>query len=335
MTIRTLHNETASLSVDLFGGAIKDFHLKALQVNPLSFAFSLAEMPENNRQGAPYQGHFLCLGRWGAPSDGEIRAGLPHHGQAANILWNEIPADHPSTIIMHATAPLEALQVNRALQMDDRQAVYAVEEQVTNTGALGRLYSMVQHPTLGAPFLDHTTIVDCNATTGFDQFAGGHPEKAPLHWPGTDLRTPQQPYSSVFSFIVDQQHEYGWVTAYAPPFGLLLGYVWKRQDYPWIHLWQDWHAGQIRYRGIEFGTAGIHQPFNKILENGLHVFGERTVDYIDAGAMSSRRYLSFLYRPAAPIQGVQEIAVRDGGGRITIRHEQTEFHLDTGFKNFL
>src|ERR1700755_3260544 len=83
-----LENSLCSLTVDSFGGAITNFHLKdEQQINPLSFAFTQEQMPENNKNGAPYQGHFLCLGRWGLPSEGEIKTGVPNHGEAANIHW--------------------------------------------------------------------------------------------------------------------------------------------------------------------------------------------------------------------------------------------------------
>src|SRR5688572_12524081 len=91
----TIYNNEASLTVDLFGGAIIDFHLHQEKINPLTFVFSPEQMPENNKGGAPYQGHFLCMGRWGEPSAGEIRAGVPNHGQVSNILWKlEHKGDH-------------------------------------------------------------------------------------------------------------------------------------------------------------------------------------------------------------------------------------------------
>lgn len=364
-TIRTLGNETASLTVDLYGGAITDFHLKDDAVNPLTFAFSKEEMPENNRAGAPYQGHFLCLGRWGPPSAGEIKSGMPHHGQAANISWEvmpqgpkgipvegRLPAEPAlagrggSSLDMQANCPLEELKVSRTLQMDSRNPVYAADERVTNTGALGRLYNMVQHPTLGHPFLDHATIVDCNATEGFNQLEHDHPEKEALRWPygkhpaavpaALNLRTPDKPYHSVFSFIVDKRDEYGWISAYAPRYQLLLGYIWRRRDYPWIHVWQDWKGDRIRYRGLEFGTAGLHQPFGGIVNSGrLGLFGEKTAAWIDAGETTGRRYLSFLFKTDGPVQGVRKIAVKDGGARIKIEHGEQEAHLDTIFKDFL
>src|SRR3546814_11782552 len=85
-------------SVALNGGAVRDFHLKnGTSLNPLSFVMEPEDMPLNNRNGAPYQGHFLCLGRWGEPSDGERKAGVPNHGQAANLLWGGLPGGGKAT----------------------------------------------------------------------------------------------------------------------------------------------------------------------------------------------------------------------------------------------
>jgi hypothetical protein len=68
------------LSINLFGGALVDFRLSEQSLNPYAWRLSTDEIPPNNRNGAPFQGHFLCLGRWGAPTAGEIRAGVPHNG---------------------------------------------------------------------------------------------------------------------------------------------------------------------------------------------------------------------------------------------------------------
>ena len=53
-----------------------------------------------------------------------------------------------------------------------------MEDDITNTNPLGRVWNVVQHPTLGPPFLDWDTVVDSNATTGFAQ--------APRVAPGED-----------------------------------------------------------------------------------------------------------------------------------------------------
>lgn len=70
---------------------------------------------------------------------------------------------------METIATREGLKVSRNLLMDEHQPVYVVTEKITNTNPLGRPFNIVQHPTLAEPFLDADTIVNCNASVGFDQ----------------------------------------------------------------------------------------------------------------------------------------------------------------------
>ncbi|HEY2727408.1 MAG TPA: hypothetical protein VGI61_09565 [Parafilimonas sp.] len=150
----SLENNACSLTVDLFGGAITNFHLKdEEQINLLSFAFTQEQMQVKNQNGAPYQGHFLCLGRWGLPSEGEIKAGVPNHGETANILW-KTTAKTDSIINMQTTAKIEGLHVERKIKLENKNALFKVEEIITNINSHGRLYNVFQHPTLAAPFLN-------------------------------------------------------------------------------------------------------------------------------------------------------------------------------------
>lgn len=319
-----LENEHSVVVIDPFGGAITDFYLKNVNINPLSFSFTKEQMPENNKAGAPYKGHFLCLGHWGEPSAGEKKSGLPNHGQFANILWNFKEPNEPGIIEMNATASMEGLSVKRKIILDNYSPLFLVDEIVQNINPLGRLYNMVQHPSLAAPFLNRTTIINCNASVGFDQALCKEVDHNTLQWPNVkddkrnsfDLRKSMNPYNSVFSFIVNKQDKYGWLGAHSSEHNLLFGYIWKRSDYPWIHLWQHYHEGIIKYRGIEFGTAGIHQPFNEILNTSPILFGERTYAFIDAGECVSKNYLSFIYETADDYKGVEDIKIVDDGIRI-------------------
>lgn len=342
-TKRILYNEAVYLEIDLYGGAITDFHLHNSKINPLNFRFIKEQMPQNNQSGAPYQGHFLCLGRWGEPSAGEIKAGLPDHGQIANILWEAVEGNHEE-LKMRAESKLEGLHIDRTVQLDSHHPVYMVSETVSNINPLGRLYNMVQHPTLAAPFLGNDTIINCNAETGFNYTFFKDPEKNASHWPngiGEDksiinLSSSANGNSSVFSFIVNRKDDLGWVTAYSPKARLLFGYLWKRKDYPWINLWQDWSGDQIRFRGLEFGTTGIHKPFKQILEDGnSRVFGENTFVYIDAGEKISRSYLSFLYKVQPGFEGVDAINMSNGCIKIRTRtNDRVIEFFNTIFKDF-
>lgn len=317
-SIVSIENKKASVSIDLFGGAITDFHLKTNPVNPLSFAFTKEQMPANNRNGATYKGHFLCLGRWGEPSTGEIQAGIPNHGEVANVLWRNEEKD-ALKIVMQTTTTSEGLHVERKMELDAEQPVILITEKVKNINPLGRLFNIVQHPTLASPFLSNETVVDCNATKGFDQALYKQAAVNNISWPYAknaadqvmDLHNPTVAYNAVFSFIVDKIATYGWITAYSPVHNILLGYVWKRKDYPWIHLWQHWNGNTIQYRGIEFGTAGIHQPFKEILDTAINLFQEKTLAFIDAGEIITKKYVAFLYQTETDFTGVESLQLEE------------------------
>ena len=309
-----LENDSASLVVDLFGGAITAFQLKENDINPLSFAFSKEQMPVNNKTGTIFQGHFLCLGRWGEPSTGETNAGLPFHGEPANIEWT-IKESNNTVLEMGTVAAKEGLQVRRTIVLDQHNPVYAVKELVTNINPLGRLYNMVQHPTLAAPFLNEKTIIDCNALSGFEQAFYKNISSNIIEWPWTkedrnkslNLRNPGPSNDSVYSFVIAPEDDYGWITAFSPTHKLLLGYLWKRVHYPWIHLWQHYREDRLQYRGIEFGTAGMHQPFNEILNTATTIFGEKTYAYVDAGETVIKNYFSFSHSIQEGFAGVEKV----------------------------
>lgn len=218
--------------------------------------------------------------------------------------------------------------------MDDIQPVYIVEETVTNINPLGRIYNIVQHPTLAAPFLDEHTAIDCNAFTGFNQAHYHAVSENSFKWPLVraagkkiiDLRNPDSVDNTVYSFIVKPGAEYGWITAYSPTHNLLLGYIWKRSDYHWIHLWQHYENGKVQYRGIEFGTAGIHQPFAEILNTAVNLFGEPTFAYIDAGTSVTKRFLSFSCITPPEFTGVENVVLE--AGTLSIRGKAKATDLD-------
>lgn len=319
-TKRILDNDLSSLEIDLFGGAITDFHLKQDKINPMSFKFSSSDMTANNKKGAPYQGHFLCLGRWGEPSPGEIKAGIPNHGQFANMLWDMKGETKENEFMMQTISAMEGLRVERSIEIENKSAAYIVNESVTNINPLGRLFNMVQHPTLASPFLDNSTVINCNAQIGFNNVFSTNPAQHSSTWPygicedmsTVDLSRPVKAYNSIFSFVIKKNDKNGWISAYSPKFHLILGYVWNRKNYPWINLWQDWSDDQIRYWGIEFGTSGIHKPFDQILaDNNSIVFEENTFRFIDAGESICCSYISFLHHVNDDLEGIDDIRIEN------------------------
>ena len=321
----TLEGKKAELVVDLGGGSISEFRLKPNGMNPLEWdSWSFSPHPGEEPPITPRSmGHFLCLDRWGSASEAEKAHGMNQHGEATQVWW---AVSHEMTsnagkmnLRLRADLPVAGLHVERSIFMHESSTVAVVEEQVTNTNKIGRIYNMVQHPATGGPFLDAATIVDTNATRGFMQ--GGsmpNPEDPEVQWPialredGTevDIRFLKDPDHSpnVVSFIVEE--EYGWVTATSPGSGLLIGYIWRASDYPWVNIWRHVMDGKPFARGLEFGTTGLHKPGHDLVAKGS-IFDQPLYRYIDADETQSFKYAMFLMEVPEGFAGVKNVIYKD------------------------
>ena len=240
--------ETSKVEVviDLGGGSISEYRLKANDLNPLQWdSWSFSPRADEDPPMLPRpMGHFLCLDRWGSASDAEKAHGMPNHGEATQVWWSVSHEMESETGKLNARVkahlPMAGISVERSVHMHQESAVAMVEEFITNENPIGRIYNIVQHPTIGPPFLDEKTIVDSNGTRGFMQERPmPNPEEPEVHWPnalkmdGTevDLRHLKDDSSpNVVAFIVED--EYGWVTATSPETGLLWGISGKPPTIP-------------------------------------------------------------------------------------------------------
>ncbi|CAE7549138.1 unnamed protein product [Symbiodinium natans] len=302
--LATLRSSSATLSLDSAGGSIASFRLGAL-TNPLCWDSAVHDQKDPSDCNPRPLGHFLCLDRWGPPSAAEHANGMPYHGEASSARWDVQAED--GSLRLSATLPLAGLSVTRRARLLEApcavQAALAVfEDEVRNDAKLGRMYNMVQHPSIAAPFLTRETRVDCNGMRGFTQCAqeavGALPWTTPSRFPearttsSRDARQMTGGHDDVFSYEVDPTCAYGWVTAYTPSLNLLLGYVWPRADYPWVSLWCSSSGEEPRARGLEFGTTGLHQPF-PVLSQHPRIFDLPTFAYLDAGGSCLRRLRFF------------------------------------------
>ncbi len=334
-----LRNNNARLVIDLAGGSFREFRFTKQTNNPLNWG-----QPQPGNTAPKVMGHFLCLDRWGPPSASEGENGMPYHGEAGRQAWtvNEDVEVHGGIThtTMSTTLPLAGLNISRSVQMAPQQAVALIRETVTNVNKLGRPYNMVQHPSIGPPFLTEETIVDANGRKGFAQ--GGtlpNPEEPSFYWPQAlnqdgqivnlrRLRGDHHP--NVTSFTIDES--IGWVTAATPQQGLLIGYLWPTSDYPWLDIWRNSKDGKPNARGLEFGTTGLHQPFPILMEKG-RIFGRKLFDYLDAGESATKRFAMFLLMVPDDFKGVAPLQLNDDSILLTERGDtKREFEVSlSGF----
>ena len=310
-----LEGKTARVAVDLGGGSIVQFQITGQPLNPLTWT-------SGEPEPAHPMGHFLCLDRWGPPSEAEGKNGMPFHGEAAHVTWRVVRAPALSggeiQAGLAATLPMAGFEVTRRMRLSDGVALLRVSESVRNTNKLGRVYNMVQHPSIAPPFLDDTTLVDANAGKGFMQSSPlPNPEQPAILWPlalkdgrPVNLRNlTNDAVPEVASFVIDG--EYGWVTASTASKGLLIGYIWKTSDYPWLNIWRNVVNGKPAARGLEFGTTGLHQPVGILVAKGK-IFDRPIYAYIDAGQTVTHSYAAFLFKIPADYRGVARITYDSG-----------------------
>ena len=123
---------------------------------------------------------------------------------------------------------MAGLEVRRDVSLIDGSAVVVVREQVTSINKLGRIYNMVQHPSIAAPFLDTDTVIDCNGKRGFAQGPNrtnsSSPEIPSFEFPDTinregikaNARRMTGGDDDVQSYEVDPGSSFGWVCYNVP-----------------------------------------------------------------------------------------------------------------------
>lgn len=295
-----LKNKNAGLVIDQYGGAYINFYLKDDSINPLTWSLTSEQMPENNRDGAPFQGHFLCLGRWGAPTPGEMEMGVPHNGEATNRMWR-IGSKSSSKLVMSYESSLDDLEIVREVEFIGNEAMFRVTERVGNTNTVGRLNNIVQHVTLGPPFLSTSTLVFTNAGPGFFQdHSYPDPHRWEYEWPVAkdslgneyDLQRSDIDYNYVSTHLVEDT--VGWIAAWNPDRKILLGYVWHKDDYPWVNVWNHMNEGKPVAKGLEFGTTGIGKPYQDLLAVDTRFHGYNSFEFLDAGETVEKSFYGFL-----------------------------------------
>jgi hypothetical protein len=312
----TLENKHLALGIELTGGMYTSLVLKDNPLNPFGWKATPEQMPENNLPHV-FKGHFLCTGRWGAPSPGEMDAGIPHNGEVNTETWTHevIETENARKMVMNCVAPLERLDVTREIVMPASGNYFMVKETFKNNLNIGRLSNIVQHATIAAPFLTETTIINTNATLGFDQRANYDKlEEESFEWPDgklsdgsvVDLRKVTHEKGFVTTHIFEDS--IGWVTALNPDANILMGYIWKTAEYPWLNVWHHPIDGKPFVQGLEFGTTGLGQPYELLLNERVIFYGHNSFEYIDAGEEKTKSWICFMIDIPEELTGVKKLS---------------------------
>jgi hypothetical protein len=292
------------------------------------------------RQGEPLSplaalGHFLALDGFGAPSREEQAAGMPYHGEASRTAAKVIARRESGpvhSITLQLWLPLAQETLTRTVEMADGENVVYVSSELESAVAVDRPVSWAEHATLGPPFLEPGKItIDMPAThcRVRDEKAGSTGKLAysrDFVWPMAPLTKGGfvnlltvpvgEPSLDLATCLMDAAREYAYVTALRADKQLIFGYVFRREEYPWMMNWMNYTGDARATRGVEFST----QPFDvshRETVNAHEMFGAPTYKWLPAKSRLHTRFLFFYCPVPAGFTAVSDVLVE--GGQVKIK----------------
>ncbi len=292
-------------------------------------------------------GHNVCFPFWGNPSESEARAGMTYHGETGVVRWKmarwkmvqgkmvqgkmvqgkmappKQAAGAEDTLTVTAELPESKTRFTRTLRVAGQVAYF--EELADNLGGWDRPVGWCEHVTLGPPFLEKgVTLTDASLTRGRSNGDASGPE---FRWPEgaaetrIDLRTVRNIERSGFvnNFLVDPAREYGFFAAVHPRLRLLFGYVFRRDQFPWLNIWEA-NNEEMLTRGMEFSNTPTHGTMKALVE-APRVFDTPAYEWLEAKGRLRKRFAAFSVRAPEDYKGVGD--VRIGSGRLEIVERET------------
>lgn len=295
--------------------------------------------PPDGRLLAGIAGHSLSFDQFGPPSKEETAAGLATHGEAPSSHWRRLdrnqgsrPALHYGQILKHAQ-----IQFSRKISIESSQPVVYCEERAVNLSCYDRPICWNQHVTFGPPFLEcGVTLFDMPAIqakvcpASYSERILLQPD-AEFTWPHAptkqgrtaDLRTtPDRRFGRYTAQLLDPALEIAFISACNPSQQLLVIYLFRRADFPWVGNWEErnnrlqppW-KGRTFCRGMEFSTTPFAIPRKETIDAG-RLFGERTYRWLPARSTLTLRFVILLFRVPRDFSGVKHVSISRGRARI-------------------
>lgn len=295
---------------------------------------SYGPLPEG-RLLAGIAGHSISFDFFGPPSVEEIAAGLSTHGEAPVVKWRrELNSRTAQAALVYgADLPQAQMRLQRTVTLDPENPVVYCEEVATNKGYFDRPISWNHHVTFGPPFLEgDVTLFDMPATQSkvspstFSNRMALDPD-AEFDWPNAptkdgsvlNLRTsPKGKYGHYTAHLLDPALSTVFIAVSNPRVRLLVLYLFKRSDYPWVGNWEESYnrehvpwRGREFCRGFEFSTTPFPLPRRETVASGP-LFGQITYRWLPAKSRATSKYLIVLQQIPRDFAGVASVDLVPG-----------------------
>ena len=351
----TLSNDKLQMTVMMQGSSIASLVMTddGQKLSPYWNPTRLAREVGRTVQFTGSLGHFVCVDGFGPVSGEERVAGLPMHREA-HITTFEVSAGKEtggSSLTFTAKLPIVQEVFTRRFHMVGGENVVYVDSQLENLMGFDRPVNWAEHATVAAPFLEPSvTTVEVSGshsqTRPYVESAAGAKGQNPTQrrltsgqdftWPmapGLDGKTidlraiPEHPhYLDHAATLLDPSRRLEWVAAFNSSKRAILGYVFKREEYPWVQHWGSYSADTQVVRGMEFGTQPYDLPRREIVTDGP-MFGTPVYRWLPAKAKIESHFLLFYARVPQGFQHVDDVRLENGRIVIEDRRAQRQVTL--------
>jgi len=297
----------------------------------------------DREQGRPERatgavGHFVCVDGFGPPSSHERDAGMEGHGEAHRLAWTtEFAGESDAGTVLRQSVTLPRVRevLRRELRLLPGENVVYTKSSLTSLLDFDRPVNWAEHATIGFPFLERgVTVVDMSPSRAvtrprseasrnglFHRLVGGKEfvwPMAPARAGGlVDLRAaPQESHSLDHTgHRMDPGREWAFVTALHPSKQLLLGYIFRSSEFPWLQTWEFYPRDRLMARGLEFATQAFDLPRREVVTEG-QMFETALFRWLPARSTIETGYLMFWTETPEGFLGVSEAEWADSIIRI-------------------
>jgi hypothetical protein len=349
----TLSNDKLQMTITLQGSAIASLILTddAEKLNPLWNPMRLARELGHESPFNGTLGHFVCVDGFGPVSAEERAAGLPGHGEAHMTRFDRTPAKGGgNSASLTARLPIVQEVFTRSFHMVDGENVVYVDSQLENLLGIDRPVNWAEHATVAAPFLaPGSSVIDLSGVRSQTRPYAIDPASAKKNpterrlasgrdftWPMApdlngkliDLRQiPDNPhYLDHATTLLDPSRKFEWVTSLNFSRRLIYGYVFRREDYPWIQYWGNYPAVTQAVRGMEFGTQPYDVPRREAITMGS-MFETPSYRWLPAKSRIESHFLLFYARIPEGFRKVDDVRLENGRIVIEDRAAQKQVTL--------
>jgi hypothetical protein len=349
----TLSNDKLQMTITLQGSAIASLILTddAEKLNPLWNPMRLARELGHESPFNGTLGHFVCVDGFGPVSPEERAAGLPGHGEAHMTRFDGTPAKGGgNSASLTAKLPIVQEVFTRSFHMVDGENVVYVDSQLENLLGIDRPVNWAEHATVAAPFLaPGSSVIDLSGVRSQTRPYAIDPASAKKNpterrlasgrdftWPMApdlngkmiDLRQiPDNPhYLDHATTLLDPSRKFEWVTSLNFSRRLIYGYVFRREDYPWIQYWGNYPAVTQAVRGMEFGTQPYDVPRREAITMGS-MFETPSYRWLPAKSRIESHFLLFYARIPEGFRKVDDVRLENGRIVIEDRAAQKQVTL--------